>query len=106
MFTGGCWFICDLIYSTLVQVPSGGGAVAAAPTSGGGAAPAAAETKEEVKEEKVCTLISVQGSLSDPFAGRVRRRYGLWSVRLGYSCTDVMSPSRAPRFSDARWSVL
>ena len=91
-------------------MPSGGGGAAAAPASGGGAAPAAAEAKEEEKkEEKVRTLISAYGPHLTPFlpdAGRVRRRYGLRFVRLGYSCTKVISPVPAPRFSDARWSAL
>ena len=71
----------------LLNVGSGGGA-AAAPAAGGAAAPAggaAAETKEEeAKEEGKHYNIGGHYARSDVCnrEGRVRRRYGLRSVRL------------------------
>ena len=73
----------------MLQVPSGG-AVAA---SSGGAAPAAggaaaAEKEEEKKEEEKVSSLPVHlltpdfNHLGKRFAGGVRRRYGLRSLRL------------------------
>ena len=70
--------------STRWQVPSGGGGGAAAPAAAaGGAAPAAAEEeKEEQKEDKVRFRYRVRFTITERRAGRIRRRHGLWSVRL------------------------
>lgn len=86
----------------MVQVPSGG-AASAAPAAGGAAPAAAAEKEEEKKEEEkvrvapfqtFMPLIPIVLSCRRPciadvdimvsfsLTGRVRRRHGLWSVRL------------------------
>lgn len=72
--------------SKLASVPSGGGGgTAAAPTAGGAPAAAAVEEKKEEKvEEKVGCLISHVdiNVYSFRFSGRIRRRHGLWFIRL------------------------
>ena len=69
-----------------MNVGSGGGGAAAAPTAGGGGAAAAAEEapKEEEKEEGMALeqMVDVVRMLTRSREGRVRRGYGLRSLRL------------------------
>lgn len=81
-----------------MNVGSGGGA-AAAPTAGGaaaGGADAADETKEEEKEEGMLTksLDSIRNANMFHSQGRVRRGYGLRSLRLDYLWSFHLCPSQ------------
>lgn len=92
----------------LLNVGSGGGAAAAAPGAGGaaaaagGAADEAAPAEEEKKEEGTFALklSQVCESLADHCCcnreGRIRRGYGLRSLRLSVPvlCTALLPPSR------------
>jgi hypothetical protein len=76
--------------SKLASVPSGG-AGGAAPAAGGAAADGAPEEKEEEKKED--GMFPLQSTSLKTFAdglrreGRVRRGYGLRSLRLSSQCT-------------------
>jgi len=78
-------------------VPAGGGAGPAA-AAAGGPAPAAEKKEEEKPEEKVCVRLHnpADGDVEQKaHAGRVRRRYGLRSVRLEtFECIGVANSNK------------